>query len=67
MQKNKFNIVREKQQIADAITAYNANPDERNILKTYAILNGFKDKNGNPDINGFLKEYQKVIQARQKE
>jgi hypothetical protein len=67
LQKNKFNIVREKQQIADAITAYNANPDERNILKTYAILNGFKDKNGNPDINGFLKEYQKVIQARQKE
>jgi hypothetical protein len=67
LQKNKFNIVREKQQIADAITAYNANPDEKNILKVYAKLNGYKDKNGNPDINGFLKEYQKVIQARQKE
>jgi hypothetical protein len=67
LQRNKFNIVREKQQIADAITAYNANPDEKNILKVYAKLNGFKDKNGNPDINGFLKEYQKVIQARQKE
>ena len=67
LQKNKFNIVREKQQIADAIAAYNANPDEKNILKTLASLNGFKDKNGNPDINGFLKEYQKVIQARQKE
>lgn len=67
LQKNKFNIVREKQQIADAIAAYNANPDEKNILKTLASLNGFKDKNGNPDINGFLKEYQKVIQSRQKE
>ena len=67
LQKNKFNIVREKQQIADAITAYNANPDEKNILKVYAKLNGYKDKNGNPDINGFLKEYQKVIQSRQKE
>jgi hypothetical protein len=67
LQRNKFNIVREKQQIADAITAYNANPDEKNILKVYAKLNGYKDKNGNPDINGFLKEYQKVIQARQKE
>ena len=67
LQRNKFNIVREKQQIADAIAAYNVNPDEANPLKTLAKLNGFKDKNGNPDINGFLKEYQKVIQARQKE
>lgn len=67
LQKNKFNIVREKQQIADLIASYNANPNEPNQLKTLAKLNGFKDKNGNPDINGFLKEYQKVIQARQKE
>jgi hypothetical protein len=67
LQNNKFNIVRNKQEIADAIAAYNVNPDEKNILKTLAKLNGFKDKNGNPDINGFLKEYQKVIQARQKE
>jgi len=67
LQNNKFNVVRSKQEIADAIAAYNANPDEKNILKTLAKLNGFKDKNGNPDINGFLKEYQKVIQARQKE
>jgi len=67
LQKNKFNIVREKQQIGDLITSYNANPNESNQLKTLAKLNGFKDKNGNPDINGFLKEYQKVIQARQKE
>ncbi len=28
---------------------------------------GKVNKNGNPDVNGFLKEYQKVIQARQKE
>lgn len=67
LQNNKFNIVRNKQEIADAIVSYNANPDEKNILKTLASLNGFKDKNGNPDINRFLKEYQKVIQARQKE
>jgi hypothetical protein len=67
LQNNKFNIVRSKQEIADAIVAYNTNPDEKNILKTLASLNGYKDKNGNPDINGFLKEYQKVIQARQKE
>lgn len=67
LQKNKFNIVREKQQIADLIASYNANPNEPNQLKTLAKLNGFKDKNGNPDINGFLKEYQKIIQARQKE
>lgn len=67
LQKNKFNIVRNKQEIADAIAAYIANPDEKNILKTLASLNGYKDKNGNPDINGFLKEYQKIIQARQKE
>lgn len=67
LQNNKFNIVRNKQEIADAIVSYNANPNEKNILKTLASLNGFKDKNGNPDINRFLKEYQKVIQARQKE
>jgi hypothetical protein len=67
LQRNKFNIVREKQQIADAITAYNLNPDERNILKTYAILNGFKDKNGNPNVNAFLIEYKKNIEAKQKE
>lgn len=67
LQKNKFNIVREKQQIADLIATYNADPTQPNQLKTLAKLNGFKDKNGNPDINGFLKEYQKVIQARQKE
>lgn len=67
LQKNKFNIVREKQQIADLITAYNADPTQPNQLKTLAKLNGFKDKNGNPDINAFLKEYQQVIKARQKE
>ena len=67
LQKNKFNIVREKQQIADLIATYNVDPTQPNQLKTLAKLNGFKDKNGNPDINGFLKEYQKVIQARQKE
>jgi len=67
LQNNKFNVVRSKQEIADLIASYNANPNEPNQLKTLAKLNGFKDKNGNPDINGFLKEYQKVIQARQKE
>ena len=67
LQKNKFNIVREKQQIADAITAYNANPNDPNMLKTLAKLNGFKDKNGNPDVNSFLIEYKKVIESRQKE
>ena len=67
LQKNKFNIVREKQQIADAITAYNTNPNDPNMLKTLAKLNGFKDKNGNPDVNSFLIEYKKVIESRQKE
>jgi len=67
LQKNKFNIVREKQQIADAITAYNTNPNDPNMLKTLAKLNGFKDKNGNPDVNSFLTEYKKVIESRQKE
>ena len=67
LQKNKFNIVREKQQIADAIAAYNTNPNDANMLKTLAKLNGFKDKNGNPDVNSFLIEYKKVIESRQKE
>ena len=67
LQKNKFNIVREKQQIADLIAEYNIDPTQPNQLKTLAKLNGYKDKNGNPDVNGFLKEYQKVIQSRQKE
>ena len=67
LQRNKFNIVREKQQIADLISEYNIDPTQPNQLKTLAKLNGYKDKNGNPDVNGFLKEYQKVIQSRQKE
>ena len=67
LQRNKFNIVREKQQIADLITSYNLDPTQANQLKTLAKLNGYKDKNGNPDVNGFLKEYQKVIQSKQKE
>jgi hypothetical protein len=67
LQKNKFNIVREKQEIATLIQEYNTDPTQDNKLKTLAKLNGYKDKNGNPDVNGFLKEYQKVIQARQKE
>jgi len=67
LQRNKFNIVREKQQIADAIAAYNTNPNDANMLKTLAKLNGFKDKNGNPDVNSFLIEYKKVIESRQKE
>jgi hypothetical protein len=37
------------------------------MLKTLAKLNGFKDKNGNPDVNSFLVEYKKVIESRQKE
>jgi hypothetical protein len=67
LQRNKFNIVREKQQIADLISEYNIDPTQPNQLKTLAKLNGYKYKNGNPDVNGFLKEYQKVIQSRQKE
>jgi len=67
LQKNKFNIVREKQEIATLIQEYNTDPTQDNKLKTLAKLNGFKDKSGNADVNGFLKEYQKIIQSRQKE
>lgn len=57
LDKNKFNVDREKSQILLAQQYYGANPDNPNILKSLAKLNGYVDKDNKPDVNAFLNFY----------
>lgn len=67
LEQNKFNIVRTTSQINDAKNLYQTDPTQPNILKTLAKLNGYVDKDKNPDVNAFLNDYVKILEARKKD
>ena len=64
LQKNKFNVVREKSEIELAASTYFANPEDPNILKSLAKLNGYVDKDNKPDVNAFLNYYLPILQQQ---
>jgi hypothetical protein len=67
LEQNKFNVVRTEQEITSARTKFLENPTQPNILKTLAKLNGYVDKDKNPDVNAFLNDYVKILEARKKD
>ena len=64
LQENKFNVTREADSIIKARQMYVKNPEEKNILKTLARLNGYVDEKGNPQVNKFYNDYIKILNQR---
>ena len=62
---NKFNIVRETEQVEEFYEAYKADPKADNILKTLAKLNGYVQENGEPDVGAFMNDYVPILESRQ--
>lgn len=67
LEQNKFNIIRTEQEITSARTKFLEDPTQPNILKTLAKLNGYVDKDKNPDVNAFLNDYVKILESRKKD
>ena len=67
LEQNKFNVVRTEQEIVSNYKDYQTDPKKRNILKTLAKLNGYVDKDGNPDVNDFFNNYIKILKSRKKD
>ena len=65
LEKNKFNVQRELNQVELAASLYYENPENPNLLKSLSKLNGYVDKEGNPDVNAFLNFYLPLIKSRQ--
>ena len=62
---NKFNIVRETEQVQESYEAYKADPKADNILKTLAKLNGYVQENGEPNVGAFMNDYIPILKSRQ--
>lgn len=67
LEKNKFNVQRELNQVELAASLYRENPENPNLLKSLSKLNGYVDKKGNPDVNAFLNFYLPLIKSRNKD
>jgi len=63
---NKYNVVRETDDIKKLKEQYDADPKQPNMLKTLAKLNGYVDKKGNPDVGALLNDYVPILQERAK-
>ena len=63
---NKYNVVRETDDVKKLKEAYDADPTQPNMLKTLAKLNGYVDKKGNPDVGALLNDYVPILQEREK-
>lgn len=64
LEKNKFNVNRELNQVELAASLYYENPDNPNLLKSLAKLNGYVTKDNKPDVNAFLNFYLPLIKSR---
>ena len=64
LDRNKFNVRRERIEISSLKALYQANPKLPNKLKSLAKLNGYVDDKGNADVNAFLNVYEQVIKSR---
>lgn len=65
LEKNKFNVNRNRNQVLLAQDLYNQDPTKPNMLKSLAKLNGYVDKKGEPDVNDFLNFYLPLLESRQ--
>ena len=65
LEENKFNVIREADQIIEAKNNYIADPKAKNILITMARLNGYVDEEGNPEVIKFYNDYIKILKSRQ--
>jgi len=65
LEENKFNVIREAKDVNRSYQEYLANPEEKNILKTLAKLNGYVDESGKPDVEMFMNDYVKILKQRQ--
>ena len=65
LEENKFNVIREADQIIQARKDYIANPKAKNILITMSRLNGYVDEQGNPEPIRFYNDYIKILKSRQ--
>ena len=61
LDRNKFNVRREKIEIQTNLELYKANPKLPNKLKSLAKLNGYVDKDGKADVYAFLNVYKDVL------
>jgi hypothetical protein len=62
---NKFNVVREINDVQELENQYYADPTAENTLKTIAKLNGFVEKDGTILMREFMDEYIPILKARQ--
>jgi len=62
---NKYNVVREADDIKKLKEQYDTDPKQPNMLKTLAKLNGYVDKKGNPDVGALLNDYIPILQQRE--
>jgi len=65
LEENKFNVIREADQIIEAKNNYIADPKGKNILITMARLNGYVDEEGKPEVIKFYNDYIKILKSRQ--
>jgi hypothetical protein len=65
LEENKFNVIREADQIIKARKDYIADPKAKNILITMSRLNGYVDEKGNPEPIRFYNDYIKILKSRQ--
>ena len=65
LEENKFNVIREAQDVNRSYQEYQTNPEAKNILKTLAKLNGYFNEDGSPDVNAFMNDYTKILKQRQ--
>ena len=61
LDRNRFNVRREKLEIQTNLELYKANPTLPNKLKSLAKLNGYVDKDGKADVYAFLNVYEDVL------
>ena len=61
LDRNRFNVRREKLEIQTNLELYKANPKLPNKLKSLAKLNGYVDKDGKADVYAFLNVYKDVL------
>ena len=62
---NKFNVVREINDVQELAKQYYADPAAKNTLKTIAKLNGFVKEDGTILMREFMDEYIPILKARQ--
>jgi hypothetical protein len=62
---NRFNVIREIDDVQELAKQFYADPTAENSLKTIAKLNGFVEEDGTILMREFIDEYIQILKARQ--